>query len=726
MASKNIKGITIEIGGNTTKLESALKSVDKQVYGLNSDLKNLNQALKLDPHNTELLSQKYDVLQRNIAETEKRLQALKTAQKQMGDYSKLTDQQKSSYNALSLEIAKSEKSLMGMKSELKESSQIDLSALKSGLQAVGSIAATVLKKVLEITAAITGALAGLVAMGVKSYAEYEQQVGGIEAIFAGNQDQINKVMETGANAWKDLTLSQTDYYKTFTSTYPLIKNSIDDENKAIETTNRMIQLESDLANTFGYDASTAANAINWALKGSFNYIDNLNLGIKGTKEGFLEAAHNAGYMVKSVDELSSDQILDILEQYADKFGVMGRTSNEASKTIQGSAKSMKAAFDNFINGSGGVDELSEAVTNFLSNVVGAIQELAPKILSGIVELLQVLVPQVAQLLIDLIPQLLDAISNMIDTILEIVKGDTSGIENTVSTLITTVVNFLTTNLPKILEILLTILPKLAETLPSQLPMLITTLTEILISMVNLIIEHLPEFISAAIDVMLALAEGLIDAIPLLLAAVPDIIINLADALTKPENILKLIGAGIKLIGALLKGIIDSIPALLELAFGLPKKLAEKVEDRIKNTDWGKLGSDMVKGILDGFVNIGDYLTRKVNAVKDKITEKFKQIFDIHSPSRLMRDEIGKQLTAGIGEGIEDGIPDAIKQVNSAMVDLNNGIQSSVNPIINPTANSNPLYINIDKFYNKRDQDISSLAEELEYYRKNASLATGGQ
>ena len=726
MASKNIKGITIEIGGNTTKLENALKSVDKQVYGLNSDLKNLNQALKLDPKNTELLSQKYDVLQRNIAETEKRLQTLKTAQKQMGDYTKLTDAQKSSYNALSLEIAKGESSLKGMKQQLQETSGINLDGLKSGLKAVGSVAAEVLKKVLEITAAITGALAGLVAMGVKSYAEYEQQVGGIEAIFAGNQEKINKVLETGSTAWKDLTLSQTDYYKTFTSTYPLIKNSIDDENKAIETTNRMIQLESDLANTFGYDASTAANAINWALKGSFNYIDNLNLGIKGTKEGFLEAAKSCGYMVKSVDELTSDQILDVLEQYADKFGVIGRTSKEASKTIQGSAKSMKAAFDNFINGSGGVDALTEAITNFLTNVVGAIQELAPKILEGIVQLLQTLIPQIASLLIELLPQLLDAVSNMIDTLLGMVSGDTTKLNETITTLITKAVEFLTANLPKILDIVMTILPKMAEILPTQIPIIIKALTQIILDMVNVIIEHLPEFISAAIDVMLALAEGLIDAIPQLLAALPTIIVSLVDALTKPENLLKLINAGIKLILALIKGIIESIPQLLKLAFELPKQLADKVIERATQTNWGEIGSNMIKGILDGFANIGDYLNKKVNAVKDKIESKFKSVFGIHSPSRVMRDEIGLQLTAGIGEGIEKGIPKAIEDANTAMMELNDGIQASVNPIINPTANSNPLYINIDKFYNRRDQDIQAIAEELEYYRKNSSLATGGQ
>ena len=55
MASKKIQGITIEIGGNTTKLQDALKGVDKQVYTLNSDLKSLNQALKLDPQSCMLI-----------------------------------------------------------------------------------------------------------------------------------------------------------------------------------------------------------------------------------------------------------------------------------------------------------------------------------------------------------------------------------------------------------------------------------------------------------------------------------------------------------------------------------------------------------------------------------------------------------------------------------------------------------------------------------------------
>ena len=70
MASKNIKGITIEIGGNTTKLQNALKDVDSVVYKTNTELKSLNQALKLDPKNTELLAQKQDVLKKMEAPKE--------------------------------------------------------------------------------------------------------------------------------------------------------------------------------------------------------------------------------------------------------------------------------------------------------------------------------------------------------------------------------------------------------------------------------------------------------------------------------------------------------------------------------------------------------------------------------------------------------------------------------------------------------------------------------
>lgn len=688
MANKNIKGITIEIGGNTTKLEAALKNVNKTVYSTNAELKQLNQALKLDPKNTELLAQKQELLRNNIKATTERLNTLKEAQRQMGSYSSLTEEQKEQYRGLSVEIAKGEDALKKMNKELKASTSINLDGLKEGLKKVGDVALEVSKKMLEITAAVGTAMAGVVAAGVKSYGEYEQQLGGIEAMFdktteLGKQafDTVSKV---GANAWKDLTMSTTDYYKTFTSTYTLVKNSIPDQQKAIETTNKMIKLESDLANTFGYDISTASNAINWALKGSYNYIDNLNLGIKGTKEGFLEAARSCGYMVDSVDELTSDQILDVLTQYANKFGVIDRTANEAAQTIQGSVKSMKAAFDNFLNGSGSPEALAEAVTNVLNNIGEAIEKLAPSILTGLVTLMQTLIPQIVSMLAKLLPQLMDAVSNLIDSLLNMLKSNTSGIAKTVSELIKKTVEFITQNLPKIIEIAILLIETLAKGLIDSLPTIVDSAIQLLFSIIDTIIDNLDKIIEVAIELVITLAMGLIDALPKLIAKVPEIIEKLVTKLTSPEMIVKIIGAALKLMIALAQGLIEAIPQLLIATPKVILSMANGFWTAIRNTNWGELGKNIIKGICDGFGKIGQYITNKVKEVKNQIVSKFKSIFGIHSPSKLMADTIGYNISAGIGEGITNGIPAAIKEADAAMKQLNAGIESSVNPLINPT------------------------------------------
>ena len=78
--------------------------------------------------------------------------------------------------------------------------------------------------------------------------------------------------------------------------------------------------------------------------------------------------------------------------------LLGTTAKEAEQTISGSVNSMKAAFDNFLNGSGSAEDLADSVTNVLTNVSDAIVKLAPNILTGIVTLVEKLLPQVAKIL----------------------------------------------------------------------------------------------------------------------------------------------------------------------------------------------------------------------------------------------------------------------------------------------------------------------------------------
>ena len=271
MASSKIKGIVIEIGGNTTKLQDALKGVDKQVYSLNGDLKALNQALKLDPKNTELLAQKQEVLARNIEASKDRLETLKEAQRQMGDYNKLTDEQKTSYNQLSVEIAKSESALKNMNEELKKTNSIDFSKMKEGLKKVGEVALDVSKKMLQISGAIAGAITGVITAGVKSYAALEKAQKGSERLFG---DSFSIVKRNAATAYKSMGLSATQYYDQVNTYVVGLKNSLKgDTKRAADLANSVLQAQADIVAATGANSDTVQNAFAAVMRGNYTMLD---------------------------------------------------------------------------------------------------------------------------------------------------------------------------------------------------------------------------------------------------------------------------------------------------------------------------------------------------------------------------------------------------------------------------------------------------------------------
>ena len=123
MASKAIRGITVEIGGDTTKLGKALESSEKKSRSLQTELYEIQKALKLDPTNVELLSQKQTVLTQNVGETKKKLDTLKEAEKQVIEQFKRGEVAEEQVRALQREIVKTEKSVDDMETELTETTK---------------------------------------------------------------------------------------------------------------------------------------------------------------------------------------------------------------------------------------------------------------------------------------------------------------------------------------------------------------------------------------------------------------------------------------------------------------------------------------------------------------------------------------------------------------------------------------------------------------------------
>ena len=418
---------------------------------------------------------------------------------------------------------------------------------------------------------------------------------------------------------------------------------------------------------------------------------NLKLGYGGTKtemERLLADAEKFSGVKYDINNLND--VYEAIHVIQEEMGVTGTTAQEAEKTISGSVASMKAAFDNFLNGSGSPEALAESLTNVFSNIGGAILQLAPSILTGVVQLIQTLVPQITQLLFNLVPQLLSTIQNMLTAISNMIVGNNQ-LPQTIGALINQIVSFITKSLPIIIQagmwILIALIEGIADAMPDLIPMIIECIETITIT----IVENLPYLIQAGIKLIIALIQGLVNALPQLIRMLPTIIQTIVETLTKPEMIVKLIGAALKIMLALAEGLIKAMPQIISAVPKIITAIVKGFSNNIKNTNWGELGKNIIKGICDGFGKIGSYISRKVNEVKDQVVSKFKSIFGIHSPSTLMRDTIGLNITAGIGEGIEEGIPKALKDVDFAMKQLNAGIEASVNPTINPSVTYETSY-----------------------------------
>lgn len=694
MASKNIKGITIEIGGNTTKLESALKDVDKQVYSLNGDLKALDQALKLNPKNTELLAQKHEVLTRNIEATKEKLETLKQAQMQMGNYTSLTDEQKTAYNQLSLEIAKSESALKDMEKQLRTTSGIDMDKLKDGLKKVGEVAMEVGKKLAQVSVAVGGALAGITTAGVKSYASLEQNIGGIETLFGKSAD---KVIQNSSRAFETAGVSANEYMEGVASfSASLLQSVSGDTDKAADLADQAFIDMADNANKFGTDMSSVQNAFQGFAKGQYQLLDNLKLGYGGTKTEMQRLLKDAekfsgvkydinnlsdvyqaihiiqkemgvsGYGAIELQEklrkmsLTSDELKKVAEDmgisYEDamqrmKDGtlsvqdaqvLLGTTAKEGATTISGSVNMMKASFDNFLNGSGSPEQLGDAMLIALSNIATAFTKLLPQIANGLQTLMKQVLPTIVDMLWEMLPFLLDTITQILQFLCNAIVSNSKMISDTITMILNEVIYFITMNLGMILQAGISILLALVRGITDAIPTLALALPQIIETIINVLINNIPSILECAIQLLMAIVEAIPVIITMLVNDLPFIIETIVDVLI--SNLPTLIQASITLLMALVK----AIPTII---FELQKVLPTIIITIVK-TLWNRKG-DILEAGKKILVQIKDGIMNNLNTLKDKVKELPSKIKDWCLEGLDKVKEIGKDIVKGVWEGMKD-------------------------------------------------------------------------
>ena len=702
-------GGTVKLTGES-EYQKALRGIADNLKVLNSEMKVVTSQYDKNDNSSQKLKATSEVLNKKISEQENKIgilkEALAKAEAETGKNSETTKKWQVQLNNAEAELNDMNKELKDQHGNLDKSGEKALKLgdiIKGNLISEGII--TGIKGLGKAIGAVGSAFINVGKQAVQSYAEYEQLVGGVDTLF---KESSAKVLEYANNAYVTAGMSANEYMETVTSFSASLIGSLDgDTAKASEVANRAIIDMSDNANKMGSDIGMLQNAYQGFAKQNYTMLDNLKLGYGGTKTEMERLIADASKMTDVQNELgvsvaegdmSFANIANAISVVQKNMGIMGTTSVEAGATISGSTGSMKSAWDNLVTGIADDNADFETLVNnlvvsivgkdgeggFITNMLPRIQQALDGIVQMVVSLTDALLPKIVEIGSNLItslasglnenlPALLASASTIIDTLINGILTLLPNLIPIATSLVETLVVSILENLPKVLEIGILMIVKLAEGVASMLPTLIPLAIDAVLNLVETLLDNIDLIIDAGISLIMSLADGVLEALPILIDKTPIIIEKLITAIT--NNLPKIIQMGGELIIKLAVGVIKAVP---ELASKVPQIITSFING-IKQyySNMGEVGLNLIKGLWNGISDAGAWLRDKISGFFGGVVDSIRSFFGIHSPSTLFRDEIGKNLALGIGEGFGDTMNDVTADMQGAIpTEFDTGINMS--------------------------------------------------
>lgn len=217
---------------------------------------------------------------------------------------------------------------------------------------------------------------------------------------------------------------------------------------------------------------------------------------------------------------------------------------------------------------------------------------------------------------------------------------------------------ITANLPAIIQGGISVVSSLISGIAQQLPTLIPTAVNLILTLASSLLSNIDQIIDAGIDLLVGLAQGLVNALPQLINKAPTIIGQLASAII--SNLPKILQAGIKILGMLATGLIQAVPQLISK---IPSIISQ-IKNAFTSINWGEVGSNIIKGIANGLKSAGGAIVEAAKSAAKSALNAAKDFLDIHSPSRVFRDQVGKMMALGMGIGFDKNVP--IKSMNASL------------------------------------------------------------
>lgn len=677
MANKDkIKGLTVKIGADTSELSQALKKPNQEAASLQSKLNAVEQALKVDSSNIEILNQKFRLLEKSIGANQDKLDLLKKAQKEFVDSGKDIDSDE--YIELQRLIATTTQKINKLKTSqdavsvsLEKIGQgaSEVNDVKNKVQALDNAMEDAEKSSNNLGDALKGAFLGA---GI---------VEGIEGIYNAMSDTVDeskeyiKIMtslETSSKAAGYTAEETTEAYNRLygvlgddQTTATTIANlqaiglsqeylikmldgavgswsrfgdsiPIDGLSESINESIRCAKITGNLADVINW-CGESEDAFNEKLAKTTSDVERANLVLElFTKNGLIESAdawrENAKELVESNNATST----------------MQKATSKLSKTMLPFLSKMKNGTANALLGLSDLLDGSKEFDDFCDDIIDSFEDMLPDIVKKGKDIIDGLGEGIADAMPDLLENLLDVVQE---------SGD-----------------FLLDQIPVFIDVGFNFLSNLVKGITDSLPVMIQKLPLIITTFSNVINQNFPKILAKGGELLLQLLSGILNAIPTLIENIPQIIQAIVSVITA-YNWLNL---GKTIITGLGNGIKNMVSWIREQAGNITTSLLNK----FKSTSLYDVGSNLIKGLWNGINSVKDWILNKISGFTSSILNGIKGFFGIHSPSKVMADEVGKFLPAGIGEGITKNKELALSPLHK----LQKEMSTSFNPDMTATIN----------------------------------------
>ena len=498
------------------------------------------------------------------------------------------------------------------------------------------------KKMLKIVAA---AEIGKKVVG----AALEQSIGGIETLFKESSDTM---IQYANNAFRTCGLSANDYMETTTSFAASMLSSVGgDTAKAAELSNNALIAMSDNANKMGTNMQDIQNAYQGFAKQNYTMLDNLKLGYGGTKEEMQRLLSDANKLNKQqgiITDYSIDSFADITEAIQvvqDNLGITGTTALEAASTLSGSFGTMQAAWTNFIAklSVGNQDQVNQAMMDLASS---ASTFLFQNLIPAIGRIITQLPSAIGTFITTAIPLLIENGKQIISNIIQGWQENKGRWKDTVNNFLDNAIEWIETSLPQILAEGIASVEEFIAGWGQGDGHMMATVGELIGKILTVIIKAVPQILAAGVLIVGKLAVGFIQNIPYFLTQIGTLLGQMISTIA--SNFPKLVSSGGSMLLKIIAGFINGITNIPSAV----KKAVDSFKSNFRDVDWGELGTNIIKGIVNGITGgIGKLVTAAKNVAKNAL-DAAKEALGIHSPSRVFELEVGKMIDLGLAAGIE--------------------------------------------------------------------------